>query len=123
MIEVTNRFELAKALVIDGEDEIIVKDPELIKYLIEKGHVKLPEPSSSGGPCGMNSSLSLELPPDVIEPIIEAIIAIAILICGTYLVKRALEKEYDVTIDGFNPETGKVGCVKFRKRREEQAEK
>ncbi len=126
MVEVKNKFELITAVMVDKEDEILVRDPDLIEYLVKECDIKpkLPEnPSSDTGLCSCRyyTDLSIE---DIIKlleaipAIISAIGVIIALVLGFLSIKDALKKGYNIEIK-FNPKTGKIESIEFKRPKSE----
>ena len=118
MVKAKNRIELAKAIAIDKQDVVVVEDPELIEYLVKKGAIKVPPPDLQTGLYSADQRM--ELDPEIIRMIIEALLALALIVFGYFLVKKGLEKDCDVTIELIDPKTGKIKRIVFTKRKKEK---
>ena len=112
--------------MVDKEDEILVRDPDLIKYLVKECDIKPKPPENLSSDtnlysCKYYTDLSSE---DIIKlleaiaGIISAIGVIIALVLGFLSIKDALKKGYNIEIK-FNPKTGKIESIEFKRPKSE----
>ncbi len=121
MVEVKTKIELINAVFVRREDEILVRDPDLIEYLVKECDIK-PKPPEDPSPdfgtydCVYHTPLSDVDIAELLKLIIAIITAIGVVVAivlGYLSIKDALKKGYDVEIKGVDPRTGKIDHIKF----------
>ena len=121
MVEVKNRFEFAKAVVIDKENVILVKDPGLIKFLVKKCDI-MPSESSNNPDYLCYNAFRMPTPEEIdkiiamLKLIAQLFTAIASVIFAIKEFIKAIKSLYRVKGEGHDPATGMYSSLVFERR-------